>query len=57
MSGVGSPEPHGSGGGGLPAPEAGMNTALLKLFASLIALGAGAGAVVAVILLLHDTLA
>lgn len=46
MSGVGS-----------PAPGAGTNAALLKLFASLIALGAGAGAVVAVLLLLHDTLA
>jgi hypothetical protein len=34
-----------------------MNDALLKLFVSLLALGAGAGAVVAVILLLNDTLA
>ena len=33
-----------------------MNTALLKLFASLLALGAGAGAVVAVILLLRAAL-
>ncbi len=34
-----------------------MNSPLLKLLASLLALAAGAGAVVAVILLLHDTLA
>jgi hypothetical protein len=34
-----------------------MNDALLKLFASFGALGAGAGAVIAVILLLRDTLA
>jgi hypothetical protein len=34
-----------------------MNDPLLKLFASLLALVAGAAAVVAVILLLHDTLA
>jgi len=33
-----------------------MNGPLLKLFAALLALGAGAGAVVAVILLLHDAL-
>jgi hypothetical protein len=32
-----------------------MNDPLLKLFASLLALGAGVGAVVAVVLLLHGT--
>jgi hypothetical protein len=34
-----------------------MNGALVKLFASLAALGAGAAAVIVVILLLRDTLA
>jgi hypothetical protein len=34
-----------------------MNDPLLKLFASLVALGAGAAAVILVILLLRDTLA